>query len=311
VQRTESKKVYFVQGHGEKDPSNADREGYSIAKTSLENQGFLVETLILASAGEVPADADVLILAGPTNEPFAKELEFLETFLDRGAGLLVMVDPHPSSSLSGFLERWGVRVRENVVLDVSGAGRLMGAGPSIPLVLEYENHRLTERFAEMTFFPLARAVEPSEEIPEGITVDPLFKSNENSWGETDFETAEAMFDEDEDHEGPLTLAVAVTKEIRESTDESPGARALMIVVGDADFAANPSFRSQGNGNLFLNMVAWLSAEEDLISIRPKNPQDRRIILSQAQQWLILVIVVFLLPWAIVVAGIVVWARRRK
>jgi ABC-type uncharacterized transport system involved in gliding motility auxiliary subunit len=311
VQRTESKRVYFVQGHGEKDPANTDQEGYSIAKTSLENQGFQVESLNLASVGEVPTDANVLILAGPTNEPFAKELEYLEAFLTRGGGVLVMVDPDPSHSLAGFLEGWGVRVRENVVLDVSGAGRLLGAGPSIPLVLDYESHRLTDRFTEMTFFPLARAVEPSEEIPEGVTVEPLFRSNENSWGETDLETAEATFDENEDHEGPLSLAVAVSKEIKPPADESPGTRALMIVVGDSDFAANPSFQSQGNGNLFLNMVSWLASEEDLISIRPKDPQDSRILLSQAQQWLILIMVVFLLPGAIAVSGVIVWARRRQ
>jgi ABC-type uncharacterized transport system involved in gliding motility auxiliary subunit len=311
LQRQESKKIYFVQGHGEKDPSSAEREGYSIATTSLENQGFLVESLNLAAAGEVPDDAHVVVLAGPTNDPFPQELELLEAFLNRGGGLLVMVDPHPSPSLSGFLEPWGVRVGDNVVLDVSGAGRLMGAGPSIPLVLEYENHKLTERFKEMTFFPLARSVEPSEQIPEGVRVEPLFRSNENSWGETDFDTNEASFDEEDDHEGPLTLAVAVTKEIREATEEESAVQALMVVVGDADFAANPSFRSQGNGNLFLNMVSWLSAEEDLISIRPKDPQDKRILLSQTQQWLILVGVVFLLPGSLALAGILVWARRRK
>jgi len=187
----------------------------------------------------------------------------------------------------------------------------MGAGPEIPLVTSYETHKITDRFRAMTFFPLARSIRPAQELPTGITVEPLLKSNENSWGETNTKTQEVTFDEKSDQKGPLTLAVAASKEVKAGTESSPAARARLVVVGDSDFAVNAYFGAQGNGNLFLNMVSWLSQDEDLISIRPKAPEDRRIIMSQSQQSMLRLITVFLLPGAVLVAGIMVWSRRRR
>ena len=310
VLRTEMKKVYFVEGHGEKSPEDTERKGCSEAKKGLESQGFRVETTNLASQAKVPDDAKVAVMAGPTTAPFEQEMQFVNGFLNRGGGFLLMVDPPPAPGLEGFLKSWGVQVDNDVVLDVSGAGRLMGAGPQIPLVLRYESHKITDRFKAMTFFPLARSVGPTKETVSGVTVESLFKSNANSWGETDLRGAEASFDEKKDLKGPLSLAVAVTKEVKPATEKEPAVKARMVVVGDSDFAAN-GYLQQGNGNLFLNMVSWLAQEEDLISIRPKSPEDRRVLLSQSQQRMLLYLTVIVLPGSVLIAGITVWTRRRR
>ncbi len=311
--RSEAKTVYFIQGHGEKDPSDTEQTGYSEAKNALEKQGYKVESVVLAKEGKVPPDAKVLVLAGPKTEPFAEELRFIEEFLNRGtAGLLVMVDPPPSPSFQSFLKGWGVKVDDDLVLDVSGAGRLMGSGPTIPLVLDYESHRITDRFKSMTFFPYTRSVQPEENIPGGLTVETLFKSNPDSWGETTLGGREARFDPSKDLKGPLPLAVAASKEIKPSSDDHPALYARLVAVGTSTFPINAYFGNQGNGNLFLNMISWLAQDEDLISIRPKPAQDRRILLSQSQLDMLRLIIVFLLPGAALIAGIaVVWNRRRK
>jgi ABC-type uncharacterized transport system involved in gliding motility auxiliary subunit len=312
VGRSETKKVYFVQGHGEKDPSDTERTGYSDAKKALEDQGYGVGTINLAAEGKVPEDAKVLVLAGPTTEPFPQELQFIKDFLNRGGGLFLLVDPQPAPSLESFLKDWGIKVNSDLVLDVSGVGRLMGAGPSIPLVTSYENHKITDRFKAMTFFPFTRSVEPDKSLPSGVAVDTLFKSNENSWGETNLNSKEAAYDPARDQKGPLPLAVAATREISPSSDKSPAIKARVVVTGTSSFAVNAYFPTQGNGNLFLNMMSWLAQDEDLISIRPKSPEDRRIVLSQSQISMIRLITVFVLPGIALITGIyVVLNRRRK
>jgi ABC-type uncharacterized transport system involved in gliding motility auxiliary subunit len=313
VGRSEAKNVYFIQGHGEKDPADSDRTGYSEAKRVMESQGYTVGTINLAGEGKVPADAKVLILAGPTTEPFPQEIQFINDFLNKGnVGLFLLVDPHPAPSFEPFLKAWGVQADNDLVLDVSGAGRLMGTGPSIPLVLNYESHAITDRFKEMTFFPLTRSIERAKDVPGGITVEALFKSNENSWGETDLGTSEASFDPGRDLKGPLSLAVAATKEIRPSSDKGPAVKARLVVTGTSNFPINAYFPAQGNGNLFLNIVSWLAQDEDLISIRPKPAEDRRILLSQSQLATVRLISMFVLPAIALIAGIiVVWNRRRR
>jgi ABC-type uncharacterized transport system involved in gliding motility auxiliary subunit len=312
VCRTEAKKIYFIQGHGEKDPSDSERPGYSDAKKALEEQGYQVATTVLASEGKVPADAKVLIEAGPTTEPFPQELQYINDFLNKGGGgLLVMVDPSPAPSFGSFLKEWGVQVDNDLVLDVSGAGRLMGMGPQVPLVLNYENHKITDRFKAMTFFPLTRSIQPEKKEPDKIKVETLFKSDANSWGETNLNNREASYNPGTDLKGPLSLAVAVTKEIKPSSDESPGIKARIVAVGTSSFPVNAYFPAQGNGNLFLNMVSWLAQDEDLISIRPKPAEDRRILLSQSQLSMLRLITLFVLPGIALIAGIVVVLNRRR
>ena len=313
VGRSEAKKIYFIQGHGEKDLADTDRQGYSEAKKAMENQGYAVATVNLASEGKVPADAKALIVAGATTEPFPQELQFINDFLNRGSGgLFLLLDPPPTPSFAEFLKAWGVRADNDLVLDVSGAGRLMGTGPSIPLVVNYENHAITDRFKAMTFFPLTRSIQPEKSIPAGLTVDTLFKSNDNSWGETNLGTKEASYDPKTDLKGPLPLAVAVTKEVKPSSDKSPAVKARMVVAGTSNFPINAYFPAQGNGNLFLNIVSWLAQDEDLISIRPKPAEDRRILLSQSQLAALRLFTIFILPGIALIVGVaVVWNRRRR
>ncbi|MDR0310637.1 MAG: GldG family protein [Acidobacteriota bacterium] len=311
VRRTETKKVYFLQGHGEKNPDNSDQAGYSLAKKALEAQGYVVEPVNIAERGMIPEDADVLVIAGFQNEPFPMEMEFIETFLDAGGGALFMMDPFPSPALSDFFLKWGVIVDNNIVLDVSGAGRLMGVSESMPLVLRYENHPITDRFSSMSFFPLTRSIRPADELPEDIDVLTLFYSNENSWGETDLGSSTAAFEPGKDLEGPLSLAVAVSNRTREAPDENPAPAARMVVTGTSNFAIDTYFPVQGNGNLFLNMISWLAQDEDLISIRPKPVDDRRVILSQGQMTLVRIFTLYLLPAAAAAIGIAVVMRRRR
>jgi ABC-type uncharacterized transport system involved in gliding motility auxiliary subunit len=177
--------------------------------------------------------------------------------------------------------------------------------------MNYENHKITDRFRTMTFFPFVRSVEPEKNLPSGMTVETLFKSNANSWGETDLNNREASFDEGKDLKGPLSLAVAATKEVKPSTGNSQAVKSRMVVVGTSNFPINAYF-AQGNGNLFLNMVSWLAQDEDLISIRPKPQDDRRIVMSQSQMSMLRLVTIFVLPGVALIAGIiVVWNRRGK
>jgi ABC-type uncharacterized transport system involved in gliding motility auxiliary subunit len=311
--RTEAKKIYFVQGHGEKDPTASDNaEGYSAAREALEDEGYVVDTLVLAAEGSVPDDAKVLIMAGPELAPFPEELEFINDFLNKGGGgLLLLVDPSPAPSFDSLLKDWGIQADDDLVLDVGGAGRLMGTGPTMPLVIDYETHAITNRFDAMTFFPFTRSIRPSDEVPDNVSVEPLFNSSDNSWGETNFDNPEAEYNPEQDLEGPLSLAVAASKEIEPSSDEEPGINSRMVVAGTSNFSINAYFPQQGNGNLFLNMVSWLAQEEDLISIRPKPQDDRRMLLSQSQLTMIMLLSIVILPGIALVAGIAVVVNRRR
>jgi ABC-type uncharacterized transport system involved in gliding motility auxiliary subunit len=300
------KTIYFTQGHGEKNIDDTEKNGYSIARAGLEKDNYVVKPVNLVEQGKVPDDASVLVMAGPKNEPFSNEMDFIQAYLDKGGSVLILLDPSPAPSLSDFMKKWSIDVGNNIVLDASGIGRLFGAGPEIPLVTTYGNHKITQGMkGVMTFFPLVRSVTPAPNPPSGEMVETLFSSNERSWGETNMKSGEAKFDENVDLKGPVSLAVAVTK------DGGDNKKARLAVVGDSDFAANGFYGTQGNGNLFLNTVSWLAQDESFISIRTRNPEDRRMTMTEAQVKLTSYVMLLLLPVGILATGISVWMKRRK
>jgi ABC-type uncharacterized transport system involved in gliding motility auxiliary subunit len=94
-----------------------------------------------------------------------------------------------------------------------------------------------------------------------------------------------------------------------SPDESKR-EARVAVFGDADFASNALLQVQGNQDLFVNTVAWLAQDPDLISIRPREPDDQRLFLTQQQQGNVWMVSIVLLPLALVAGGVYSWWRRR-
>ena len=83
-----------------------------------------------------------------------------------------------------------------------------------------------------------------------------------------------------------------------------------VVVGSSGFPANFVFAFNGNRDLYLNMLSWLSSDEDLISIRPKEPTDNPLNMNQRQVSLMFYSSVFGLPLLIVAFGAGVWWKRR-
>jgi len=305
IVKGEKKTIYFVQGHGEKSIDDTDKNGYSSAKAGLEKDNYTLKTLNLVQENKIPDDASVVVMAGPTSEPFPNELELIDGFLNKGGSVAIFLDPPPAASLTDFMKKWSIDVGNNIVVDASGVGRLFGAGPSIPLVTNYSRHKITERFNVMTFFPLVRSITPAKPPVTGITVETLFSSNDRSWGETDTKSNQVTFDEKKDLKGPVSLAVVASKDAGENK------KARLVVFGDSDFASNSAFGLQGNGNLFLNTISWLAQDESFISIRPKNPDDRRLTMTEAQGRLVSYVTLLFLPVGVLVAGISVWMKRRK
>jgi ABC-type uncharacterized transport system involved in gliding motility auxiliary subunit len=305
VVKGEEKLVYFVEGHGEKAIESGERTGLQVASGELSRDGYKVNMLNLVRDEKIPDNASVVVIAGPQTEPFPEELNKVDAYLNAGGSVLLMLDPPPAASLKEFTRKWSVTVGDNRVIDVTGMGRLLGQGPDTPMVMGYRDHQIVQKFNLMTFFPVARSVTPASPPVEGITAEPLLESAEQSWGESDLKSNKVGFDEKADVKGPVPIATVVTKNAGE------GKKARFIVFGDSDFAINANFSNQGNGNLFINTVKWLARDENLISIKTKDPTDRPLAMTESAGRTVAIVLLILFPGVVLVTGIVVWAKRRK
>jgi ABC-type uncharacterized transport system involved in gliding motility auxiliary subunit len=211
--------VYFLQGHGEQ-PMTSGEGGISQAIQALDDRNYVASPLNLVERSEVPADASVVVIAGPRRELFDNEVTALKNYLNGGGNALLMIDPNTETNLDSLLAEWGVILDNRLVVDVSGAG--VGLGPAVPIVTDYGQHPITREFRNgISFFRLARHLE-IQPIP-GIEATPLLltKPYPDSWAETDLKNERLEFNPESDIPGPLTLGVALTKTIPTTTNSTP------------------------------------------------------------------------------------------
>jgi len=322
---TMERKVYFLQGHGEKEPNRTERDGYSAVSGSLRRDNYMVERLVLAQMKDVPADATVVLVAGPTTDVLPTEAEALRRYIARAGKLMVMLDPliGPQAAalpnLEGIIKEWGITPGSNVVVDVSGATN----EPSIAVAATYPLHAITERFATLTIYPLARSVDPVSGGTNGRVAQTIVETSRQSWAEANLAslTGEAGVSMDEasgDKPGPVPLGVAVSAPVEAAagspsppaTGEALKPETRVVVFGDSDFASNAYAGVPGNMNFFANAISWLAQQENLIAIRPTQAQDRRVTMTPRQQTMTLLTSIFVLPALVFAAGIFTWWRRR-
>ncbi len=327
-----ARKVYFLAGHGEKDPENTDeRLGYSGIAEALGRDNYEFEKLVLAQTNEIPADATVIVIAGPQSDLLEQEVPLLDEYLTSRTGkLFVLLDPsetltepRPLPRLEGLLKEWGIEATHSVVVDVSGLTRIATMPVGTP---PYPNHPITDRFELITMYPMVRAITPftAPQNRSGIT---FLQTTPRSWAETtlsSLDDPETLLHEPEkgDLTGPVSIgvAVAVPAPAPETTPEEQAAGAetppsdapetRLVTMGDSDFVANAYLGVEGNGDLFMNAVNWLAQQENLIAVRPRQAADRRLTLTANHItglfWLSIVIV----PAAVLGVGLLGWWRRR-
>jgi hypothetical protein len=202
----------------------------------------------------------------------------------------------------------------------------------VPVAASYPSHQITEGFSLVTAYPLAQSVSPVTESPP-IAMQPIIQTSERSWSEKDVATlssgGQVSLDEAKgDKKGPITIALAggtdapdapapaapaagAAKPANPPNEEAPPKpQTRLVVVGDSDWATNNVLGIQGNRDLFVNITNWLSQQENLISIRPRNAEDRRITLTADQQRRINLMALVLIPGFILGSGVYTWWQRR-
>jgi ABC-type uncharacterized transport system involved in gliding motility auxiliary subunit len=325
--------VCVLTGSGEHSIEETGRLGYSGLKELLERNNYKARALSLlgnadaAAANpeakqsapkefkpEVPSDCTVLVVGGPKYDYLEPTVNAIRTFVENGGRALIMLDPPLQSkgeetgenaALVKVLADWGATLNKDLVLDLSPVGQLFGLSAVVPLVTSYEYHAIVREMKEVaTAFPMTRTVEVKS--GDKTTVDKLFSTTANSYATTNMNiSGEIQIDPKKDRKGPLTLAAAGT--YRTGKENVQG---RFVVVGGSGWVANNILRFNGNRDLAMNMFNWLTSDEDLISIRPKEPENRPLSLSRAQMNRVFYFSLLFLPLAVIGAGVGVWWRRR-
>jgi len=233
--------------------------------------------------------------------------------VERGGRAFFMMDPPlklgheeigDNDALASLLQSWGVTLNKDLILDLNPLGQIAGLGPQVALVTTYASQPIVDQMrGTATGFPLARSLEIKN--TDKTNVQKLFDSSGTSFATSNLSSPAVDPKDPKNKKGPLTLAAAGT--YNTGKENSQG---RFVVVGCSTWAANRFIDFNGNDDLASNAVNWLASDEDLISVRPKAPEDRRITMTGRQLTWVRAVSQFALPLVVVIMGVGVWWKRR-
>lgn len=343
VTREGQKTICFAEGEGERDLDDGADAGFTGVREALTRSQYVTRKVMLARERAVPAECAVLVIGGPQTDPLPQVIDAVRGYVSGGGKALVLSEPplkNATPNLDGLLAGWNLEPGKDVVVDVSGMGQIFGAGELTPMVADYPFHEITRGFRVMTAFHEARSLQAAGTPgTPGVIAQNLVQTSEASWGETDLALKAPVKPDEQDKKGPIVLGVVVTVPVltppspepssspasspdaspepdaspagEPSPDPAPPTReGRVVAIGDADFASNALLGFQGNRDFFLNTVAWLAQDADLISIRAREPDDQRMFLTEVQQQTVAFVALLLLPGLFVGLGVWSWWKRR-
>ena len=305
----DSSAIYFLSGHGERDAVQSSDTSMTRALATLETKNYTAKALNLLVENAIPADASVIVIAGPVKPVSENEVQLLKDFLASGGSLIVMADPtvltefgDEKDPLAEMLAQdWGIILNNDIVIDLNSPQ------PTTAAAAYYDStHPVTLNMNNLVaFFPFTRSLSVTGSTAD-VTVTQIVQTNERSWGETNFDSlsqgGQVQLDEGE-VQGPLTLAVAA---------ENTTTKGRVVVFGTSALAVDQIFDSYGNGDMFVNSVDWSAEQEDLASITPKDTTERMFNPPTGIHWiLILLSSIFIIPGLVVLGGISTWLARRR
>jgi ABC-type uncharacterized transport system involved in gliding motility auxiliary subunit len=303
------RKVCFVGGSREHALDQSESGGLSGFKTLLERDNYQPEAITLIDKTTVPEDCRVTVIAGPRADYTANEITALKNYVENGGRAMFLLDPpldvrgdHISENvpLTTLLDSWGVTLDKDLVLENSGLAQIYG--PENPSVSHYEDHPIVNDLkGSYIILPIVRSLQIKN--AGKATVTKLFSTSDGAVATFALGSSQISLDDPKNKKGPFVLGAAGS-----FNTGKPNADGRFVVVGTSSFLTNGSISAMLNRDLALNIVNWLSSDEDLISIRAKDPEDRK--LDPKAVGPLQMTDLFALPIFIIVAGIAVFMKRR-
>ena len=296
-------KAYCLQGHGEHDPASDDEmNGYFKFARVLEDKDVVVGPLSLLT-NDVPTDCQLLIIAGPRHTLSPEELERIDNYLNHGGRAFILllnpgIDGVKKSGLEKTLANWGVAVGDGLVTDDAQA---KAGQNNVLYVANFGQHDIVRPLAGSRLglaFP--RAVRPQ---PGASRAADMAKVVELAFTtERGKEAGRAG--------GAVPLMVAVEKGTIPGVAADTGSTRL-VVVGDSLFLVNAIIEFDANRDFESLAVNWLLDRVQLLAIGPRPIHEYKISLTQSQMSGARWILMGAMPGAVLLVGLLVWARRRK
>ena len=288
--------VYNLQGHNEQ-PLAAE------VTKDLSNQNFTVKTLNLLLGDWKPASGDMLLVSAPSSDITTDELTKLKDFFSKGGHGIFLMDLQKVKfvNFDNLMSTFGIQIEQSLILE--GDAQYAYQSP-VNLMPKMDSHAIVNPMISAklpVLFPVAQPIMQLKVKKASLKIEPLLTTSDKSWGKGKNNlTSTATEKEAGDIDGPFDVAVAIT--------DTQGTNSAKIVVFSSSGFVNVT--GGGNLDLFMNSMNWVQDLKENISITPKDLTTVGLKINKAQTLGYSAMVVIVIPAIVMIAGVVVWLKRR-
>lgn len=296
--------LYTLEGHGEKELDSTIKE--DIEKANME-----IKTLNLISEGSVPDDAACLLINSPSSDISEDEKTALLDYLENGGKAMVFSD-YTESTLSNFaavLENYGVKAADGIVFE--GDNQHYGMQMPyylLPTVNSTDASSETASSGYYIIMPYAQGIQKLDDVRDTVTVEDILTTSDSAYSKTNLQS-ETLEKEDGDVEGPFALGVSIKEDVGDG-------KKTQIIYYSSSYIMDSQMNqlvSGGNEKLVTESLnSMVSTEETTtVSIPSKSLEVSYLTISDYDASFWKICTIGLIPGIFLVAGFVIWFKRRK
>jgi len=313
TQKRAVKQIMFLTGHEERELQGTGPGGLQILNQSLKDSGFQIIEWNFINQGTPEIQPVLVASLGPKTNFLQEEKLWLEDYLNQGGSLVLALDPKDKHNLKDFLSKYGVIYEDNYIVSqlsaMYGANLMTAFGPTFD-----RTHAVTKKFSGQQTALFERASSLTRDLvkSEEFEITSLVKTDNKSMAFQQLAGPKTILNQVFSNSKNLeSFSVALSvKPVVEKEESESDKKFELIVFGDSDFVSNRYINAGSNKDLILNTFVTLSGEEELVSIRPKQPKGTKITLNRYQQ-MTLVLLYLIFPFIFLISGFVLWYRKRS
>ena len=296
--------MYTLSGHGEKDLDSSFKEDIQKANIDIKELNLLTE-------GKVPDDADCLMIVSPTSDISEEEKTEILDYLEAGGKAMIFSD-YTQDDLPNFdavLASYGVKRAEGIVFE--GDSQHYGMQMPyylVPTVNSTDASSETASAGSYVLAPYAQGIQKTDDVRDTVTIDSILTTSDQAYSKTNMQSSQ-IEKEEGDVDGPFDLGVAIT----ETLDDDKETQIVYYSTANLMESQVNKMVSGGNEKLLLESLSWMTStdESSSVSISSKSLQSASLTVTDYDAAFWKICTIGLIPSVFLVAGFLIWLRRRK
>ena len=318
--------VYFLSGYS--DYSLEYSGGMYYLSSYLKDEVLNYETLDMLVKGSIPDDCDTLVITTPNKDFDELTTNEITKYINNGGKILWLNSSYSETkdlpNVNKILALYGINPFEvGYIYETDNSRTALGYASCI--VEDLGSTDIAKKLTNAVLLNATKINVNTDELSNlGVTKEDLISTSSTSYFRKNVSNTSSGTDGDEQGGftvgGIFTKKISTSTETEENTDENSddnGISSTLVIFGDNNFVSdiqitsqtNPMLILSNNKDLMLNSIAYLTNNDEDITIRKDYTKSSNFTPTDGQK-LTIIRIIYLVPIAIILLGFIVWNIRR-